>query len=122
MFIQYHQPNGNIYHDAVLLGTGYAGFPPYVNDPAAQSIPQKGPLPVGKYTMGAEYVHPRLGRCIPLTPDPSNEMFERADFFIHLENPHHPGFSSEGCIVVPYPLFLAILGSKETLLMVLGTP
>jgi hypothetical protein len=59
-----------------------------------------GPLPAGKYTIGAPEDDPKLGPiAMRLTPDPSNDMHGRAGFFIHADSIAHPGEASEGCII-----------------------
>lgn len=88
----------------VIVGI-YAGIGAGKNDPASQCIKNVGPLPRGRYGLGPLMIHPpgdplrHLGPCIELTPDPSNDMCGRSGFFIHLDNPAHPGFSSNGCLV-----------------------
>lgn len=71
------------------------------NDPASQAVMNWGPLPRNIYTLSPLHVVPHLGPCMALTPSPSGQMFDRSGFFIHLDNPAHVGFSSDGCIVVP---------------------
>jgi hypothetical protein len=39
---------------------------------------------------------------MPLHPDETNEMFGRGGFYIHGDNPHHPGWSSDGCIIMAH--------------------
>lgn len=89
-----------------VIGTGYAGGncgknPEGRNNPAMQGVSCIGPLPQGVYTIGnPQNPVTHLGPCaMPLTPDPSNNMLGRADFFIHADTAI-PGDASEGCIVV----------------------
>ena len=75
------------------------------NNHAMQEVHNVGPLPAGVYTIGQLMIHPpgdplrHLGPCMSLTPDPGNVMFGRGGFFFHLDNPLHPGSSSNGCVV-----------------------
>jgi len=86
--------------DSSVLESGcYAGRDDYKNNPFDQAVHDLGPLPQGQYTMGPLHVIPHLGPAMPLTPAPGNAMFGRYGFFIHLDNPAHPGESSDGCIV-----------------------
>ena len=101
--------------DGTLVGTGYAGHPPYVNDPNAIALKDRGPLPPGQYHMAtpvntapdpAQWPAPtaHLGPlAIPLVPLPQDGGFEwlhgRNGFYIHADLISHPGCGSEGCIV-----------------------
>jgi hypothetical protein len=97
----YEQSTGRLWHGTTLIGTGYAGaFGPTQNNPAAQSIPDQGPLPVGWYTVGAPTSLTRCGvEALPLAPDAGNAMFGRSGFFIHGDLIGDPGHASDGCII-----------------------
>lgn len=101
----FYEREAGMFSGAVALGGCYAGMDIGKNNVAMQSVHDVGPLPAGVYTIGPLMIHPpgdplrHLGPCMMLTPDPANEMFGRSGFFIHLDNPAHPGFSSNGCIV-----------------------
>jgi hypothetical protein len=73
-----------------------------VNDPLAQELPDRGPIPVGAYTMRPE-VRPELGPdVVALIPNEGTDTFGRDDFFMHGDDRQHPGqrMASKGCIVV----------------------
>lgn len=102
---------------AVICRNCYAGgqgglHPAGKNNPLAQAMPNVGPLPQGQYTIGPLHTLPHLGPAMPLTPAPANQMFGRSGFFMHLDNPHHVGDSSDGCLILPSP---AALQAMETL-------
>lgn len=88
------------------VSSGYSGGncgknPEGINNPDMCSVPDIGPIPPGLYTMGEAVMHSKLGiEAIPLTPDPSNEMYGRKDFYLHGDTaiPRH---ASEGCIIQP---------------------
>lgn len=80
-----------------------------------QNQPSEGPLPGGKYSIGA--VNKGSHACdigniwIPLTPQPGNDMFGRSDFGIHRDNdrtntypgtkcvsPYSPKPGTQGCV------------------------
>lgn len=83
-----------------LLGRGYSGAPAYQNNPEATSRKLLGPLPCGMYHVLPARNHPRLGPvAIPLDPFPSNEMFDRGDFWIHGDNRSGNRTASAGCPV-----------------------
>lgn len=87
------------------LGIGWAGQPPYKNDPNHVDKKNVGPLPPGFYTIGPVYRHPRLGPVVMnLEPDPDNQMFNRGDFRIHGASMSDPDHSSEGCIIQVRPV------------------
>jgi hypothetical protein len=113
------QSTGRLSHNAIPVTTGYAGHGPGKDNPQAQATPNVGPIPQGLYAIGPPYNDPHLGTCVfQLTPDPSNAMFGRSGFLIHGDNPHHPGQSSEGCIVLPEPARAQIACSGDTALTV----
>ena len=102
-----------------IIGYGYAGHPPHVNDPNACRIHGVGPLPVGAYFIGAP--EDRLESvgvfALPLTPAPGTEMFGRGSFYIHGDNPEANQTASDGCIVATRPLreICATLGVLEVI-------
>jgi hypothetical protein len=99
----YSQSKGEWTNDQgeVIVSGCYAGRGIFKNDPASQGIEDGGPLPQGQYTISPLHTIPHLGPAMALTPAPANTMFGRGGFFNHLENPAHPGESSDGCIVFP---------------------
>lgn len=101
MWWTYKQSTGTfIFEETQILGGCYSGKGEGKNNPAMQNVKYVGPLPCGKYTMGQPFVSRVHGPfAIPLTPDPSNEMFGRSEFLIHGDSLEHPGEASEGCIV-----------------------
>ena len=102
--MKYEIPTGKLFDENGLIGTGWAGQLAGKNNPAMQNVSKVGPLPMGTYWVGDPITHPRLGALgFPLTPDPANEMFSRADFYIHGANRKTPSISSEGCIIQMLP-------------------
>ncbi len=83
----------------MLVSGCYAGMGPAKNDPGSQRLKNAGPLPQGVYTLGHLQHFGHLGPAMPLVPDVANQMFGRAGFYVHLDNPAHIGYSSDGCIV-----------------------
>ena len=96
------QGTGKLSLDGKDIATGYAGAPGYKNDPAAEQLHNRGPLPRGWYTITLIYPsHAKFGpNCCVLTPDRGNKMYGRSGFLIHADSIHHPGQASAGCIVV----------------------
>lgn len=98
----YKQNTGWISHDGTSVAEGYSGAGDGKNNPAMQDVPNIGPLPVGRYTIGEPSDTKTHGPYVlHLTPDPANEMFGRAGFLIHGDSVVHPGTASEGCIILP---------------------
>jgi hypothetical protein len=97
------QKTGRITKDGgALLCKGYSGADEGKNNPAMQSVHDKGPIPVGLYTMEAPVdTHDHGPFVIRLVPDEKNEMFGRAGFLIHGDSIEHPGTASKGCIIAP---------------------
>jgi RHS repeat-associated protein len=119
LFCVYSQSTGSLTctHDATgqqyLSCNGYAGNGPGLKNPNAQNQKNVGPLPQGKYTVGAP--NNRRGPFTrPLTQDPSNNMFDRSGFLIHGDNAAQNHSASTGCIVVPRDCRSGIL-TGETL-------
>ena len=99
---KYEILTGNLYDsDGELIGKGYSGHPPHVNDPDAVHIHNVGPIPPGLYSM----VEPRDTEhgpyTIPLIPHDHNEMFGRDGFLVHGDKIDAPGkqLASLGCII-----------------------
>jgi hypothetical protein len=101
----YAQDTGQLSTDKqATIGIGYAGNGPGLNNPGMQDVHNVGPLPVGWYTVGQAYHHPRLGpETMELEPDPENEMFGRSGFAMHGRRFIGDMNASEGCIVLDLP-------------------
>lgn len=90
--------------DGLQIGPCYAGIGPYVNNVAACALKDQGPLPVGRYSIGAPIDDAQTGPfSLPLTPDPSNLMFDRGGFLCHGDTAAHDHTASHGCPVADRP-------------------
>jgi len=117
----FNQSTGDFLHDAQHLAVGYAGHPPNVNRPSAQSIPNEGPIPQGLYNIGPQFTHPTAGPVVMrLTPFPTNKMFGRDGFLIHGDTPAMDYTASNGCIVLPRATRALIASSGDTVLQVIS--
>jgi Protein of unknown function (DUF2778) len=98
----YNQSNGVLAHDGTMIGTGYSGHPPCVNDPAAENIHNYGPIPRGFWTFGEAVEHPRLGWAIPIAPNIGTDTFDRSGFWCHGDEVAHAGeeLASDGCMIM----------------------
>ena len=105
------------------VATGYAGGncgknPEGKNNPDMQDKKSIGPLPVGTYTRSTPVLKSHLGPfAIPLTPDPTNEMFGRSSFYCHGDTTPS-GNASEGCIIMPRAVRNAMWSSADHKLQV----
>lgn len=97
----YQQSTGEMTSPEGAIYNGYSGHGEGENNSSMQNIPRIGPIPRGVYTIGPAYHDPKKGPCVMrLTPDPDNEMFGRAGFLIHGDNPKQDDSASEGCIIM----------------------
>ena len=118
---RYQQSTGALTRDGLLIGAGYSGRGGAINQPAAQIVPQYGPIPQGRYTIGTAVQDSHLGPlALPLTPDPTNLMYGRGGFYVHGDNSllNHTG--SEGCIVVSRDIRERIAASGDNQLTVVA--
>jgi hypothetical protein len=95
-------------NDGTLLATGYSGgwggIAADKNNPAAENIPDEGPLPEGNWTIGPLFYDTEMGCAdvMRLTPDPSVDLKGRTavGFLIHGDSRKLPGWASKGCIIL----------------------
>ena len=97
----YEQSTGKLISDSgEVVGIGYSGLGNGRNNPQAEAIHQVGPIPCGLYTVQPPRDTQTHGPFVlPLTPDPSNEMFGRDGFLMHGDSVRAPGTASLGCII-----------------------
>lgn len=97
----------------------YAGAEGYKNNPGAECLRNKGPLPGGKYRISNPVArHPKAGRFVlRLTPYADNNMCGRDGFLIHGDNGQ--GTASEGCIVTSFEVRRQIAASGDKELVVI---
>jgi hypothetical protein len=100
----YSQKTGILACGGLNIGVGYSGHGHGLNNPAMQDVQKVGPIPMGFYTIGPAHTHPRLGPVVMfLTPDETNNMYGRGDFFFHGDNAEMNHTGSEGCPVQGKP-------------------
>lgn len=89
------------------IAQGYAGNGAGLNNPQMQDAHGVGPLPCGDYLIGDlvdKHVTTEgvtLTNALPLIPDPKNQMFNRAGFWVHGDTIAMDYSASDGCPVVP---------------------
>lgn len=95
----YAQKTGELTHDGQFAGTGYSGTGIGRNQPAAEIVPNTGPIPRGQYKIGPAYDDDHLGPCVMhLDPETGTDTHGRSLFRIHGDNARHD--ASEGCIIL----------------------
>lgn len=107
--------------DGVLEGIGYSGHGEGVNNPNLQALPNIGPIPQGRYSIGHFFDDPVKGPIVAhLIPDSSNEMFGRSGMMLHGDAVGHVGeeIASEGCIIMGRAIRQAVAASSDALLTV----
>lgn len=84
----------------IYAENGYSGRAgPARNNPAWERVVAQGPIPAGRWQMGAPYHSNRVGPlAIPLAPV-DHDAHGRSGFRIHGDN--RVGDASSGCIVLP---------------------
>lgn len=96
----------------VLTAQAYSGHPPARNKPQLESWRGVGPIPRGTYIIGSLRDGGHLGPCVmPLTRTDASAQrpgFGRTGFYIHGGNAAHPAYSSDGCIILPRLVRLAV--------------
>jgi len=99
----YRQSTGELLRDGVRVASGYSGAPGWVNNPEAQALKDKGPIPRGRWLIGARFDGDTHGpACLRLVPASGTETFGRTGFLIHGDSRLHAGehVASHGCIVI----------------------
>ena len=110
LYWEYSQSTGNLYYvnnqtgATALVSRGYSGaFGQGLNNPAMESVANVGPIPRGKWSIGAP--HNELGSHGPyvmnLTPGKGTNTFGRTLFRMHGDKLSGPPFhASHGCIIL----------------------
>ncbi len=99
------QSRGELLRDGVMVARGYSGRGDGRNNPDMQGVRATGPIPRGRWTIGAARNHPKLG---PLTialdkvdgqpGDDIDAVTRRSAFRIHGNN--RANDASHGCIIL----------------------
>ena len=127
MFV-YKQSTGELFHDdddtlaRVLIGKGYSGALNYKNRGGFEVLPDKGPIPRGRWgilgppvdtsTHGPYVLH--------LFPMVGTDTYGRSGFLIHGDSVRAPGTASKGCIIMSHDVREQIWASGDTLLEVVS--
>ena len=103
-----------------VIGTGYSGNGPGLNNPDMQNDRDVGPCPRGSWAIGSFFDD--IGGKGPLVAHlaamDGTETFGRSGFMVHGDNSKMNHSASEGCIILAHPLRLAIEQSIDDILLV----
>lgn len=112
----YSQSTGKLSHpDLGVVGSGYSGNGVWKNNPEAQGIHDHGPIPRGRWIIGAPQDRPTTGKfSLALVPLKDTQTFGRSGFYIHGEKRGAPpGNNSLGCLIFPRLVRWAVAGSGD---------
>lgn len=99
-----------------LVGVGYAGKGVWRNRTEGERILGHGPLPRGRYRIGAPADSATVGKyALRLTP--LDETYGRSAFLIHGDNGRGDFSASSGCIILPRNVRERISGGPRTLIV-----
>ncbi len=116
---RYEQSTGNLSRDGIFFTRGYSGFESGKNNPAMQTVHDVGPIPVGRWILGAIMDSPSHGpRCIRLSPAEGTNTWGRDGFLIHGDSLARPGKASHGCIIIGRVQREQMWGTKDHILEV----
>lgn len=103
-----------------MVGIGYSGHGDGLNNPAAQTEHDIGPIPQGEWTIGAFFDDPGgKGPIVcDLTPLPETLTFGRSGFMIHGDNSQGNHSASHGCIILGRKYREMIAASGDNTLVV----
>lgn len=120
----FKQSTGELFKsgDPKPIAVGYSGHEQGKNNPVLQTVRDLGPIPEGFWTFAALIEDGgRLGKNIlHIIAKVGTATFGRSGFFMHGENPEHPGMSSDGCLIFPMAIRLRIWESGDHDLQVIA--
>jgi len=98
--ITYRQTDGLQTRNGIILGSGYSGFGPGLNNPAMEAIPDVGPIPKGFWRIVRwDDQHAEKGPCVAVLEPVGHNAHNRTGFLLHGDNAAMNHTASHGCIV-----------------------
>ena len=118
--IYYTQKTGEISEGPTILGQGYSGNGPGLNNPDMEGTPDVGPIPRGLWQIAAWHdTYEDKGPCVAqLAPVAPFDALGRAGFLIHGDNAAMDQSASHGCIIASREIREALRASGDTQLEV----
>jgi Protein of unknown function (DUF2778) len=115
---QYSQSSGQLSLNDQKVEVGYSGSGQGRNNPAMEMVSNVGPLPRGRYAIGAAYTHATKGPVVMSLTPVGHSAHGRSHFLIHGDSRQHPGEASQGCIVLSRTARNRVATSGDTQLTV----
>ncbi len=117
---RWDQSAGELSRDGKLVSRGYSGNGRGKNNPSLQGVAGVGPIPAGRWKIGAPYDSDRVGkyalRLEAVDAKPGDDVEQgtgRGAFRIHGDSISAPGTASRGCIILPRAVREAIWKSGD---------
>ena len=116
---EYSQKTGVLSHNGQNAGRGYSGkMGIWRNNPAMETVKNKGPIPRGQYRIGAAIKHAAKGPITMSLSPIGHVAHGRTAFLIHGDSTKNPGDASEGCIVLGPHIRQRVAASGDAVLNV----
>lgn len=117
--ISYDQKTGHIAIRNTIIGTGYSGFGPGLDNPDMESVPNVGPIPRGEWHIERwDETHGDKGPQVAVLAPVGHNAHGRSAFLIHGDNALGNHTASHGCIIANRTIRNALRASGETALIV----
>lgn len=114
------QSAGELRRNGQLVSKGYSGNGRGKNNPSMQAAVGVGPVPRGKWKIGAPYDSANVGPyalkldAVDAKPgDDTHQSTGRGAFRIHGDSVKNPGTASHGCIILPRAIRQQIWASGD---------
>jgi hypothetical protein len=112
----FNSTNGHLSRNGILVGVGYSGNGPGLNNPALDGAVDVGPIPRGAWIIGQFFDDPGgKGPVVArLSPADGTDDLGRTGFLIHGDNAAMNHTASEGCIILARDIREQIAASGDT--------
>lgn len=89
---EYSQSTGQLtYNGELITNDGYSGKSIWKNNPAAEPLRNRGPIPRGSYRIGSAKLHPKIGSVTMALTPVGHSARGRTAFLNHGDSIQHPG-------------------------------
>lgn len=117
--ITYDQETGKISIGDALIGVGYSGFGPGLDNPEMEAVHNVGPIPRGEWHIGHwDDHHAEKGPQVAVLSPVGHDAHGRSAFLIHGDNQDANHTASHGCIIANRIIRNALRASGDTELVV----
>jgi hypothetical protein len=117
---KWDQSSGTLTRNGKFICRGYSGRDWGKNNPEAETATGIGPIPVGRWKIGAPYDSKNVGpyalRLDSMDEKPGDDTHQgtgRGAFRIHGDSIKNPGTASHGCIILARAIRQAIWDSGD---------